>query len=104
MNRFEPTPTAGALAWLAAGLLSAAAGLSPAHAGEATAPGGGAWQGLDADHDGRISRAEAQHDSALAKRFDALDANRDGTLDAAELAASENEDNEAAARGTEVKR
>lgn len=100
MNRFERTSTPRRLAWLAAGTLAAAAALAPAHAGEAKDSAAGAVQQLDADHDGRISRAEARRDPALAKRFDVLDANRDGVLDAAELAAS---DHQAATRGMEVK-
>lgn len=100
MNRSERTNISRSLAWLAAGLLASAAGLSPAHAGEQKHPSGSTLQQIDTNQDGRVSRAEAQRDPALAKRFDALDANHDGTLDAAELAT---QDSQAAAGGTEVK-
>lgn len=44
--------------------------------------GGRMMAQLDSDGDGRISRAE--NDAQAAKRFDTLDANKDGRIDAAE--------------------
>lgn len=41
---------------------------------------------IDADHDGKISRAEYQ--AWVDTRFDRLDANHDGSVDAQEIAAS----------------
>ncbi|GAB3337336.1 hypothetical protein [Marilutibacter aestuarii] len=43
---------------------------------------------LDANADGRISKVEAGTDSPLGKRFDDIDANRDGYIVRAELRAS----------------
>jgi hypothetical protein len=105
MNTSKRVNSARSVAWLAGAALASAAMLGPAHAGEqypGNYPSGGSGmrQPLDSNKDGRVSRTEAQHDAALRERFDALDANRDGTLDAAELAA---QDNQAAAGGTEVK-
>lgn len=56
--------------------------------------GHAALQRLDADKDGRISRAEAAADPAFAARFDRLDLNKDGFVDRAdhELAASQRRD------------
>ena len=42
---------------------------------------------LDADHDGRISRAEAEQGKRFANHFDRIDADRDGFVTRAELAA-----------------
>ncbi len=45
-------------------------------------------QAADTDHDGRISKAEAEAKlPRIAKRFDQLDGNHDGYLDADELKA-----------------
>ncbi len=44
---------------------------------------GGGFGRLDADKDGRISKAEAAN-SPMAERFDAMDANKDGYLDKAD--------------------
>lgn len=46
--------------------------------------GQGGMQKIDTDQDGRIARAEAAGHPRLAERFDTLDANRDGYLDAGE--------------------
>jgi len=94
--------------WLAGALLASATVLLPAHAAEKYPAGSGSSGGsggmrhqqLDTDKDGRVSRAEAQRDAALRERFDVLDANRDGVLDAAELAA---QDSQPTGRGTGVK-
>jgi Ca2+-binding EF-hand superfamily protein len=43
---------------------------------------------LDADHDGRISRSEAEPARRLARRFDKLDADRDGYVTRGELTAA----------------
>ena len=43
--------------------------------------GGIAFRKLDADGDGKVSRAEAAADPSFAQRFDALDANKDGAID-----------------------
>ena len=40
---------------------------------------------LDADGDGAVNRAEAGVDRELQRRFDSVDANRDGVLDREEL-------------------
>lgn len=45
-------------------------------------PGGGDWSAMDADHDGKITLAEAL--AASKARFDALDADKDGKLSEAE--------------------
>jgi hypothetical protein len=87
--------------FLAGAALASAVALAPAHAGDPAPYGASSGkQQLDSDRDGKLSRGEAQRDSALWHRFNELDTNRDGVLDAAELAAP---DNQAAARGTEVK-
>jgi Ca2+-binding EF-hand superfamily protein len=52
-----------------------------AHAGER-------WKHLDADGDGRISRAEAAKFPRLAEHFDAIDTNGDGFLTPDELKAA----------------
>ena len=44
-------------------------------------------KGLDTDHDGKISREEAQAAPRLAQHFDAIDANHDGFLTMEELRA-----------------
>lgn len=44
--------------------------------------GGGAWAAMDADHDGRITEAEAL--AASKARFAALDADKDGVLSSSE--------------------
>jgi hypothetical protein len=44
--------------------------------------GGGAWAAMDADHDGRITEAEAL--AASKARFAALDVDKDGVLSPAE--------------------
>lgn len=87
--------------FLAGAALVSAAALTPAHAGE-LAPSGArsAKQQPDSDRSGRVSRTEAQRDPLERQRANVLDANRDGVLDAAELAAP---NNKAAVRGTEVK-
>jgi hypothetical protein len=71
--------------------LTLAAGLSPAHAGaDSSAPEVQPSLNMskaDKDADGRISRAEAaSSDPKLAKKFDVVDADRDGTLSPAEFA------------------
>jgi Ca2+-binding EF-hand superfamily protein len=43
---------------------------------------------LDADHDGRISRPEAEQGKRLANHFDKIDADRDGYVTRGELAAA----------------
>lgn len=49
--------------------------------------GGNGWMGLDADKDGRVSKAEAAARPQLAQRFDQMDANKDGYLDRADFQA-----------------
>lgn len=44
------------------------------------------FDALDSDHDGYISRSEAQANPSLADEFDALDSNRSGRLSRAQLA------------------
>jgi Ca2+-binding EF-hand superfamily protein len=44
------------------------------------------FDALDTDHDGFISRAEAQANPTLANEFNALDVKRRGKLDRADLA------------------
>lgn len=99
---FDPrSKRARYLAGFTGAIMVAGVLLVPAHAGDKYPTGATSTrQQLDSDRDGRVSRAEAQRDAPLRERFDALDANRDGVLDAAELAAA---DNQAATRGTEVK-
>ena len=59
---------------------------TPAMAGsEASAP---AFESIDTDQDGKITREEASSFSALEVTFDSADANKDGALDADELANS----------------
>lgn len=49
---------------------------------------GAGMRALDTDHDGRISRAEAQAGEAKwAERFDRMDVNKDGYLDRADMQA-----------------
>jgi Ca2+-binding EF-hand superfamily protein len=43
---------------------------------------------LDADHDGRISRKEAETAKRLATHFDRIDADKDGYLSRAEITAA----------------
>lgn len=104
MNRSKRITSTRTVTWFTSAVLASAATLTPVYAGERypekQPSGGSTMQQLDTNQDGRVSRAEAQRDTALSKRFDAIDANRDGVLDAAELAAP---DNQAARRGTEVK-
>ena len=45
-----------------------------------------AFQKLDKDGDGVISRSEAERSPALSAQFDKLDKNQDGVLDEAEFA------------------
>jgi len=106
MNRSKQINFPRSAAWLAGAMLASAAMLTPAYAGEKSpekypSGGSGMRQPLDGNKDGHVSRAKAPQDAALKERFDALDTNHDGVLDAAELAAP---DNQAAARGAEVKR
>lgn len=49
-------------------------------------PAQAAFDRADADRDGRLSRAEAEHLPAIASRFDSLDLDRDGRLSPDELA------------------
>jgi hypothetical protein len=59
-----------------------------AHRGERLAKAAQRFKHADTDGDGAISRAEAeQHAPRLARRFDAIDANRDGKLTPEELRA-----------------
>ena len=51
-----------------------------------SAPAQAAFDRADADRDGRLSRAEAEHLPAIAARFDALDVDHDGRLSPDELA------------------
>jgi EF hand len=46
-----------------------------------------AFSRADTDHDGRLSRQEAEHFPAIAARFDALDVNRDNQLSMSEFEA-----------------
>lgn len=55
------------------------------------------FDALDADGDGRITRAEAEADPRVSEQFDDIDTNLDGTLDEAEYArwrASQNDTNQ----------
>lgn len=47
-----------------------------------------AWDELDADGDGRITRAEAEVNAAIKSRFDEIDADHDGVVTEAEYRAS----------------
>ena len=49
-------------------------------------PADAEFDGMDADHDGRISAAE--HADAAARRFQTMDANADGRVTAAEMTAA----------------
>ncbi len=51
--------------------------------------GTAAFQELDANHDGQISRDEAKKSSDVNNKFNQADANKDGKLDAAEFSALE---------------
>lgn len=44
------------------------------------------FEQLDANHDGSITKAEAERSADLKARFDKLDANRDGKISAQEYA------------------
>ncbi len=46
-----------------------------------------AFERADLNHDGRLSRQEAEHFPAIAARFDALDQDRDSQLSLAEFEA-----------------
>lgn len=50
-----------------------------------------AFNGLDKDGDGELSKAEAQSDAPLMKTFEKVDENKDGKLDTAEFARSTSE-------------
>jgi len=61
------------------------------------AQGAPPFDALDADGDGRITRAEADVEPRVSEEFDAIDTNLDGTLDEAEYArwrASRNDTNQ----------
>jgi Ca2+-binding EF-hand superfamily protein len=66
--------------------LDGARGMRPRHAGMHMGFGGRGFDRLDADHDGRVSLAEA--DRSANAMFDRLDANRDGTISPDERAAA----------------
>ncbi|MGA9031116.1 MAG: hypothetical protein WB402_01175 [Sulfuricaulis sp.] len=51
--------------------------------------GTAAFQELDANHDGQISRDEAKKSSDVNNKFNQADANKNGKLDAAEFSALE---------------
>lgn len=100
MKVFELIFPAASAASLASAVLLSAVMSAPVYADDnASAGPGGLGQKVDTDNDGRVSRAEAQRSTTLKERFDALDTNHDGVLDAAQLAAP---DSQAGARGTEV--
>jgi Ca2+-binding EF-hand superfamily protein len=72
-------------------LLGAAVALpSVSNAAPSDAPAAGhqKLKALDKDGDGKISRAEAAAAPRLAKRFDAIDANKDGFVTADEMKAA----------------
>ena len=72
-------------------LLLSALVATPAFAGGAATPAertGKIMARFDTDHDGRISRQEAQAAPRLAAHFDKIDADKDGYLTPAELTAA----------------
>lgn len=64
--------------------LLAAPALAPAFAQDT----GAVFAALDADHDGKVSRAEAQKNPAVLAVFDQADKNHDGYLSRAEFDAA----------------
>lgn len=81
-NRLPPIGHASAAAY---------GGATVASAGETAAPYAGgqwAWERLDRNADGFISRSEASADSAIAAAFAGLDGDRDGKLSAMDFGAS----------------
>jgi hypothetical protein len=77
--------------FFAATLLSAAVALpsvSSAATDDAPAAGHQKLKALDKDGDAKISRAEASAAPRLAKRFDAIDSNKDGFVTADEMKAA----------------
>ena len=65
-------------------LLLAAPALAPAFAQDT----GAVFAALDANHDGKISRAEAQRNPAVTAVFSQADKNKDGYLSRAEFDAA----------------
>lgn len=84
---------------LAAAALLSVANLTPAYADAGSA---GSQHQADMGQKAQVTRAEAQRDPMLKERFDALDTNHDGVLDAEEIAAGNK--SRGATKGTEEKR
>jgi EF hand len=71
-------------------IAAAAASLFAGVASAGGDSGKAAWNTLDEDRDGVITRSEAQGSAALSEQFDRYDANRDGVLSKKEFDASNN--------------
>lgn len=93
--RSQPAPMAvppGSAGTMAPPSVAAQPGLAPAPVASA-APAGkpdvsAIFGRADADHDGRLSRTEAERLPDLARNFDRVDSNRDGAVSLAELQAA----------------
>lgn len=70
---------------------------TPAAAVAPGAPAGASSEPIDRNRDGKITKAEAQADAELARRFRTLDTDNSGKLDEGEFARFEIEDAPAAA-------
>lgn len=69
--------------------------------GAADAAAGGEFGKLDKDRDGSVTKKEAASNKNLAKKWDTLDANKDGKLDQGEFAQFEAEGSASGSMGSD---